>query len=451
MNIKTKLSLQFTLLVVGILLFFSFLIYYFSYTSRSARFRDNLLVQAQNTAILLINVEEVDSTLLRKIQNTTRLLEQQEIVITNSSDRILYSYRQSELKNSVLKRYNYNIDPLFFTLGEKDGVSYRHIAKGEVYHVFVLAYDGYRSENLLELRKILLWSILFSIWLCISASYFFSRVAMKPISKIISDIKNINSAKLSNRLAEGKGKDEIEQLAVTFNQMLEKLEQVFRSQDEFVANASHELRTPLAVMIAESDYMLSRKHNTEELVTYISGIKNDLRKLNQLVTGLLELAYLENGNNVKLTELRVDELLLNAIHQSKTKFPERKIKPEFYYSENESDLMIHGNSGLLMTVFLNLIENACKFSSSDVEVRLTHSTEDLTVFIIDQGIGIPEAEIDQVLKPFARGSNAKHIGGSGIGLSIVAKIMELHYARLKIKSEQGKGTTIDLIFKKVVS
>jgi len=448
MNIKTKLSLRFTFLVLSILVFFAFLVYYFSFTSQRAKFRENLIIQAQNTAILLINVEGVDSVLLNKIQETTRLLEGQEVALTNAANEIIYQYRIKDLNNNYLKYLARNKPPLyFFKVNNKEGVSYRHESKRQVYRVFVLAYDRRGAENLKELREILFWSILFSTWICISVSYFFSRLAMKPISRIVSEVQGINYSKLDKRLKEGKAKDEIEQLAVTFNQMLDRLEKIFRGQDQFVSNASHELRTPLAIMMAESDYILNRESSREELISHISGINRDLKKINRLITGLLELTQLENQSMVKFSEIRTDELLLDVIRQIKGKFPDRKILPEVHYPEKESDLMITGNAGLLATVFMNLLENACKFSSGEITVKLTPAPGELTITFQDQGIGIPESEIRDVVKPFTRGSNAKHIVGSGIGLSLVARILELHHADFNLNSAPGKGTTVYLVFK----
>ena len=149
-----------------------------------------------------------------------------------------------------------------------------------------MAFDKSRTENLSELRKILFWSILFSVWLSVLLSYLFSKKAIKPISQIIKSVKEINSLRLSNRLDEGNRKDEIDQLAITFNEMLTNLEIAFKNQEDFVSNASHELRTPLTVMIGESDYLLSRERKKEDYINHISGLVNDLKKLNSLLNSL---------------------------------------------------------------------------------------------------------------------------------------------------------------------
>lgn len=446
MKIKTRLSIQFTLLVLGILVVFSVLVYYFSYSSQLSKYRENLLESAQNTAILLINVQEVDSTLLKKIHQTTKSLEEEEIALTDSSNKLLYSNQVKYLNGYISGNTISSREPVYFSIGRKDGVIYNHEVNRQQYHVFVLAYDKHRDENLKELRNVLQWSILFSVWLSIWASYLFSKLAINPISKIISKVKEINSSKLNSRLDEGKGQDEIEQLSITFNQMLSDLELAFKSQNEFVSNASHELRTPLAIMIAESDYLISRDRTPEEYARHIKGLSHDLRNLNLLINSLLELAHMNRDNTISKSPVRIDELIFNSIKSMKSKYPGRKILPEIDFSVSESDLTISGNAGLLEIAIRNLIDNACKFSDNDVSVRIANSAGRLTVSILDQGIGIPEAEVSNIFNSFKRGANAKFIGGFGIGLAIVARVAELHQAEIKVSSKENGGTRFEIQF-----
>jgi len=437
MNIKTRLSFQFTFLAVGILIFFSVLVYYFSYSSQRSKFRDNLFVKAQNTAILLINVEEVDSLLLNIIHQTTRSFEEEEIAITDASNKIIYSNHLHFLSGELLKDTTNLSNPYFFSIHEKDGVAYSHKEKNQIHRVFVLANDTYRDENLKDLRSILIWGIIFSLWLSVTVSYLFSKLAIKPIAQIITEVKAINSLKLSSRLDEGNRKDEIEQLAITFNEMLSDLEIVFK------------MRTPLAIMIAESDYIISRERKPEEYIEHIAGLIEDLKRLNQLLNSLLELAHLNRDNVISKSELRIDELIFNTIQQIKLKYPGRRILPKIDYTENEKDLLIIGNSGLLEIAFKNLIDNACKFSSEDIEVNISNSEDILIVSISDHGIGIPTSELEHIFKPFNRGTNAKYIGGFGIGLSIVAKIIQLHSAQIEVSSIENEETLFKLKFKKL--
>ncbi|RPH28489.1 MAG: HAMP domain-containing protein [Bacteroidales bacterium] len=450
MNIKTRLSFQFTLIVALILLFFSVLVYYFSYSSQIKKFRENLLSSAKNTAILLINVTEVDSTLLKKIHLSTISWENEEIALTDSAHNMIYSNNIQYLSIKEIRLNSDNDIINYFSVVEKDGVCYKHNFKNRTYDVFVMAYDKSRTENLLELRGILFWSILFSVWLSVLFSYFYSKKAIKPISKIIKSVKEINSLKLSNRLNEGDRKDEIDQLAITFNEMLTNLEIAFKNQEDFVSNASHELRTPLTVMIGESDYLLSRERKQEEYINHISGLVNDLKEINFLLNSLLELAHINRDINILFSRVRIDEIIFNAIHQLKNKYQGRKIIPKIQYSEEGNDLLINGNAGLLEIAFKNLLDNACKFSSEEIGIELLITDEFIDISISDKGIGIPANELASIYRPFKRASNVKFIGGFGIGLSLVAKIMELHSAVLNVFSVENKGTRIQILFKKII-
>jgi signal transduction histidine kinase len=448
MNIKTRLSFQFTLIVVGILLFFSILVYYFSYSSQLTKFRNDLLDGAKNTAILLINVAEVDSSLLKKIHQSTILWEREEIVLTDSVFNQLYSNNIQYLSSSLLLKNSKKGDINFFSVAEKDGVFYKHIFNNRTYNVFVMAFDHGRTENLSELSKILLWSILFSIWLSILLSYLFSKKAIQPISRIIKSVKNINSLRMSNRLNEGNRKDEIEQLAITFNEMLTNLETAFKNQEDFVSNASHELRTPLTVMISESDYILSRKRKQVDYINHISGLIIDLKELNALLNSLLELAQINIDYNIHLSAVRIDEIIYNAIHQIKTKYPNRKIQSKIQYPEDDNALLINGNPGLLVIAFKNLLDNACKFSENDVYVEFEILGKNIKITISDKGIGIPSEELDSIYLPFKRASNVKFKGGFGVGLSLVNKIITLHGAVMRVYSIENEGTKFELLFNK---
>ena len=449
MNIKTRLSFQFTLIIAGILLFFSLLVYYFSYTSQLNKFREDLLDSAKNTAILLINVAEVDSSLLKKIHQSTISWKREEITLTDSTLKLVYGNNIQYLSSEVMLENSNTEDNNFFSTGEKDGVCYKHSFKNRTYNVFVMAYDETRIENLSELRKILLWSILFSVWLSVLFSYFFSRKAIQPISRIIKSVKNINSSRLSSRLNEGNRKDEIDQLAITFNEMLTNLEIAFKNQEDFVSNASHELRTPLTIMISESDYLLSHKRKEVEYVQHITGLVNDLKKLNTLINSLLELAQINRDNSIQLSSVRIDEIIYNSIHQVKTKYQGRKIIPKIQYPENENDLLVNGNPGLLEIAFKNLLDNACKFSNEDVDVEFQMTDKNIKIIISDKGVGIPPNEINSIYHPFQRATNVKFIGGFGIGLSLVVKILELHGATINVYSTENEETRFELVFKKL--
>lgn len=451
MKITTRLSFQFTLVVAVILVFFSVMVYYFYYTSQLSKFRDNILNRAKNTAILLINVAEVDSTLLKTIHRTTISWVDEEIAITDSAHNMIYSNNINHLSDIEIKR-NSGDEPFnYFSLAGKDGVCYKHNYNNHVFDVFVLAYDKARKENLSLILNILFWSTLFSIWLSVLLSYFYSKRAIRPISAIIKKVKEISSLKLNNRLDEGKREDEIEQLAVSFNEMISNLEVAFKNQEKFIANASHELRTPVTVMISESDYLLSNDNPKEVYINHVRVMVNDLKKINVLLSSLLELAHVNRYINIPFAKVRIDEVVFNAMQQVKSKYPNRIIIPEIQYPEDSNDFLINGNFGLLEMALKNIMDNACKFSDNEVRIELVFTDNHIRITVSDKGIGIPEDELKDICNVFKRASNAKFIGGYGIGLSLVSEILHLHEAVLKITSTKNDGTHVQIRFKRIVS
>ena len=451
MNIKIRLAFQFTIIVAGVLLLFSTLVYYFTYSSQRDKFRDNLKNRAKNTAILLLNVTEVDSTLLKKIQQSTFYWQREEIVVTDSALHMLYKLNTDYLTSENIKKNSIDKVINFYRIAEKDGVHYRHTFHKNKYSVFVMAYDNTRREKLADLRRILIWSSLFSIWVVVLLSYFLAYNELKTISDLIARVKKINHSHLSTRLDEGNKRDELAQLSITFNKMLSDLEIAFKNQADFVSNASHELRTPLSIMISESEYVIGQERQPEIYIKHISGIVDDIKKLNSQLNTLLELAQINKEQPVRFADIRIDETIFNAIQIIKAKYPGRKIIPQIDYPENEHELLINGNYGMLVIVFSNLIDNACKFSKDVVNIIVSIDDRFINVIISDKGMGIPRDELDKIYQPFQRASNVKFIGGFGIGLSLVARILELHNTKSKIYSTINEGTRFELRFEKICS
>ena len=446
MNIKTRLSLHFTLLVAGILFFLSTLIYYLSYTSQRDRFRSNLLYRAKNSATLLVNFREIDGTLLRELHQATLRYDDEEIVITDTAFNVIYSFNNILLNDSVVKSHSDSESHRFFHIKGKDGIHLLHRFNNQSYLVSLMASDNLGKEYLSDLRKAFLWSIFFSLLLSVLASYLFSRIAVQPLSQIIKKIRGVHPTRLSDRINVGGRKDEIGQLAFSFNEMLSNIEDAFKKQEEFVSNASHELRTPLAVMVAEADYLLNKPRSNEEYQNYIKDTVAELRKLNSLLYTLLELAQINRDNAIQLTGVRIDEIIYHAVYQVKIKNQGRKILTKIQYPENENDLVVKGNPGLLEIVFINLLDNACKFSTDEILTEISITDKDICVKISDKGIGIPVSEVEHIFKPFNRATNARLKSGFGIGLYIVYTIVKLHSADIKVTSIENEGTRFELIF-----
>ena len=164
----------------------------------------------------------------------------------------------------------------------------------------------------------------------------------------------------------------------------------------------------------------------------------------RLSNGLLELAQAERDRmGIKTTPLRVDEVIFSARNDSLKPCPTRGIEVEFAdIPENEDFLTVMGHEGMLRTVFLNLIDNACKFSQDQkAAVFISFDEKQVNISITDKGIGIQEEDYERIFLPFYRSDNVRQIKGHGLGLSICRKIIQLHNGEISVSSTPGKGST----------
>jgi signal transduction histidine kinase len=274
---------------------------------------------------------------------------------------------------------------------------------------------------------------------------------LKPINEIIHHVNKITDTNLNLRLSEGTGKDELAELAITFNNMLERLENSFLQQQNFIAGASHELRTPLTSIIGNIEVLLSRERTTNEYKNVLVTVLGEAESLHKLSDGLLSIAQANSGiNSLKMELVRVDELLEESKNLVQNQMPGSKMDLFFEnMPENSDDLIIRGNKNLLIITLVNIFENANKFSNyKKVQIKLNISSDSIIITVMDKGIGIPEKDIDNIFQTFFRAENAHSYTGSGVGLAICQKIIQLHNGKLSIKSEQDEGTIVTIMLNK---
>lgn len=307
--------------------------------------------------------------------------------------------------------------------------------------------DGYDMLHILNVKLFAIW--FFSILILYIIAYFMAKSALKPISKIIKEVEDITAMNLSKRVEIENSNDELGELALTFNNTLDRLESSFESQKLFISQVSHELRTPMAALIAELELSLYRDRSSEEYKKVIESALNDARKMDRLSKGLLDLAKANRQRaEISISPVRLDEILIDACTIISKANPEYKIDMKFH-SESDDDgfITVDGNEYLLRTSFVNLIENNCKFSSdSSSMIEISFNEEEIIISFSDNGIGISTEEIEHIFTPFYRGKNRGYSSGNGIGLAIVKKIVELHKGVVEVNSAINQGTTFKLIF-----
>jgi signal transduction histidine kinase len=317
--------------------------------------------------------------------------------------------------------------------------------------ILASAPDTIGDTKLQQLGNGLLISFFFCIFILFFIGRFFTMKMLKPINEIINHVNKITDSNLNLRLSEGNGKDELAELSITFNNMLERLENAFELQQNFVASASHELRTPLTSIIGNIEVLLSRERNTYEYKIVLETVLEEAERLHKLSDGLLNIAQASSDiNNIKMEDIRIDELLEESKNTVQNQMSESKM--ELYFENmpsNHNDLLIKGNRNLLSIAFENLFENANKFSGNkNVRINLINFPESINVTISDMGIGIPEKDLHNLFQTFFRAQNARSFSGSGVGLSLCQKIFLLHNGTLSIKSDLGKGTMVTVVLKK---
>ncbi|MCB0488562.1 MAG: HAMP domain-containing sensor histidine kinase [Cyclobacteriaceae bacterium] len=447
MNIRNKLTLLFIVIVAIIITIASISIYYSSADYRQDDFYSRLMNKAINTAKLLIEVDEVDASLLRRIERDNPLsLPKEKIIIYNYKNEILFSTdeeRELAINNQLLDKIRLE-DQVRFTQGEFEVLGFLFSDEFDRFVVVTGATDIYGLKKLQNLRLILIIVFCASIVVVTFAGYVYAGRALKPISKVVANVQDISISSLDVRLDEGNGKDEIAQLTHTFNEMLERLERAFKTQKNFIANASHELRTPLTAITGQLEVLLMKDRTTEEYKVAVQSILEDIKNLNSISNRLLLLAQASNFENEKQLEpLRIDELLWQVREELIKHNREYKIEISLSVSVDDGHLSVMGDAQLLKTAISNVIENGCKYSQDHtVQVSLSADEEFLLLKFKDTGIGISPEDLKIVTEPFQRGKNAHKIKGHGIGLSLVSAIVKMHNATLDIRSDLNQGTEV---------
>lgn len=451
MKIKTKLTLNFSILVAGILITFCATVYLFYLIHRQTDFKIRLKNKAINTATLLTKVNGIDIALMRIIDdNTVTNMSDVTVFILDKNKKLLYSNLDTSRTINLLpgfKILNWNINDHKL----KDGrlyLCFQTNANDREYYVLASAIDQFGKDELKKFLIILAGVLFVSLALIVFAGYYNARQSLKPIKDVITAMDQIKASNLNKRLAIA-NKDEIGELADTFNNLLERLEKAFETERMFVSNASHELRTPVTSIIGQLEVELLKTRSIEEYKSTITSVLEDVRHMKNIINGFLDLAETTIEPDRKDFEtLRADELLFLVKEYTLKRRPDYSVQIEFEkLIEDESEVSIKGNSRLIRVMFSNLIDNACKFSPQHkVIVKIGYEDNTVVFKFIDNGIGIPKDELSKIFNPMYRASNTGGKPGSGIGLSIVKKIADIHGAHIHITSEENIGTMVVISF-----
>lgn len=290
------------------------------------------------------------------------------------------------------------------------------------------------------------------ILICAAAvgGYMIIRHALKPVDKISKTAKEISeSSDLSQRIAIGKGNDEIYRLANTFDAMLDKIEKTLENEKQFTSDASHELRTPVAVITSECEYVLDCVKTLDEAKESVTSIKRQSDKMSKLISELLTISRMDkNTQKTNFEDVDVSELLSFVcdeqveIHDGSISLI-RNIKP---------DICARADRFLITRLFINLISNAYQYGRENgtINVTLDEDMNNVIFSVADDGIGIDKEHLSKIWERFYQvdSSRTNESGSMGLGLAMVKWIVECHKGRISVNSEFGKGSVFTFVMPK---
>jgi signal transduction histidine kinase len=275
---------------------------------------------------------------------------------------------------------------------------------------------------------------------------YFIKSIVAPLRQIGNSATRLASGDFSNRVIPTKTDDEIGELCKIFNSMADDLENSEKIKNDFISSVSHELRTPLTAIRGWSETVSESKPG-DDVQTFQKGmniITSETTRLSEMVEDLLDFSKMQSGR-LKLQKSNMDALAELADAVSVYAEKAKKEQVNLNYAEPDAVAMIYGDKNRIRQVFINIIDNAVKYSPiyGWVIVEALITDKKLIISIGDKGRGISEQDLPKIKARFFKAENS--IRGSGIGLAVADEIITMHDGSLDIESEQGKGTTVKII------
>ena len=452
MQIRSRLTYQFTYLVSAILFVSYFIIYVFTQQNYKDKFYSRLQQKANTAAELLVNVNQVDSKLFRIINRANRdILYKENIMaydtcnerIYRSNDTINFHIDVDRVKEVFKKK------EVRFEVDELEVLGTVFVTPEGQIVVFAGAEDQYSAENAKDLKNILIALFLLFVFIVVISGWFFAGRAIKPISEVIKQVDQLSPKRLEQRLNTADSEDEIGKMVTTINRLLERIENAFKLQKTFIANVSHELKNPLTKISSQLEVSLLNERKTEEYKQTIASVLEDTQDLAAITESLLELNKISISDyQASFQTIRVDEILWESRSLTLKLNSAYKVHIDTQFMPEDEELLhMKGDEKLVLTAIKNLLENACKFSShKTAHACIQTEGKWIVIKVKNEGKGIPEADIPYIFQPFFRAENTASSKGYGIGLSLVERIVLLHNGQISVQSELNGMTEFTLRF-----
>jgi heavy metal sensor kinase len=306
------------------------------------------------------------------------------------------------------------------------------------------------KEELETLRGIFHLAIPVALTVAGLGGWFLARKSLGPVVKMSDAARRIGAENIEERLPVANPGDELGQLAVTFNELLSRLNFAFRLQRQFMADASHELRTPLSVMNTTAQVTLEKSHRDEtEYREAMSIMLEQTRRLARIVEDMFTLARVDAGRReLQKAPFYLDELLAETVRAARMLAVTKRVTVKFAHP---AETPYFGDEGLLRQMILNLLDNAIRHTPTAGTVSLQLSRQDSShiITVSDTGAGIPADAQLSIFERFYRVDKSRSRAsddngtGAGLGLSIARWVAEAHDGRLDLRSSNNRGSVFE--------
>ena len=427
MTIKSKISLFISIIFTALFAVICVIIVSLFSNFREHEFEERLSEKALTSIKLLIDVKEVDHTLLKIIdQNTINQLYNEKTLIFDTHFKLIYSSLDDT-------KIDWNTEDLNFL--KKNNSFFKKEGSNEVYglyydsnkidyYVIVSATDNYGNRKLNFLIYTLISvGLLFIIAIWIFTFYIIKK-QLSPLNIFHKKIRNINDLNSITKLDSSiYSNNEIDLISNEFNFMMNRINEVYQKQKEFTAHASHEFRTPLARISMQIENKMLHCSDHEKL--FLEKIFREINQLNELINSLLLLSKLESNNQQTKEIVRIDEVIYDSIDEVSKELENFKINLNIdEFSDIEHLIEVNSNYNLLKIVFINILKNAYYYSDNKaILIEIKNVSNKLVLHFENTGTTVPTEEQEKLFDPFMRSKNAEHHNGLGLGLPIVKRIL----------------------------
>jgi len=431
-------GILFTFFMAAAFTFIYFSVDRFSKEYYNSRLKD----RAISTYKLLLEVNQIDSSLLKVIdRNTPSSIAPRQRVTVFKDTSVVYSnadsgqFRYDPALFSEIR----NQKELFTTIGEEQIFGlYKEKNSG---HYFIVASgdDKYGKKRTEFLKWVMIIVYCAGVLIGWTVTYFFVKRIIRPLEVLNTNMKNISYNNLDSRLpVTGQG-EEVDNLSLNFNQMLARLEHSFSFQKDFVHYASHELRTPLAAMISLTENAINNFPDNDPFRQVLEELLHQQQSLTDITNSLLLLSDNNSKAGHQYPVIRLDELLFRSVEISKNLFPDASIEVNLEGDlSSEGSLLISANEALIIVAFNNLLKNAIQYSPDKrVNILITASEKEKIMKFLNTGNDFEAAEKERLFTPFYRASNSDNVKGHGLGLPLVKQIIQLHDATISYSYREG--------------